>query len=196
MPKRKVELATNEVYHIYNRGVEKNKIFLVQKDYDRFLEKSMIYKNKYGIEIISWSLMPNHFHMAIRQKVDDTYQDYIPVNISKFLQKIQQSHAMYFNKKYKRVGVLFESRFKSKHVKDDSYIIQLVHYIHKQASHHNICIDYEWPYSSLNDFLIKRKINPHRLTEVNTELLDIKNYEKEFSGFKNKKFKSGIDDLF
>ncbi len=133
---RKVNLVSGEYYHIYNRGNSKQKIFLDNEDYFRFM--SLLYacnsKNNFrifmlmkdespydferGKEIVSigaYCLMPNHFHILLTQTEDE--------NISKFMQKLTTAYAMYYNRKYKHTGGLFEGKFKSKHAKDDRDLI-------------------------------------------------------------------------
>ncbi len=140
---RKVNLVSGEYYHIYNRGNSKQKIFLDNEDYFRFM--SLLYacnsKNNFrifmlmkdespydferGKEIVSigaYCLMPNHFHILLTQTEDE--------NISKFMQKLTTAYAMYYNRKYKHTGGLFEGKFKSKHAKDDRALKYLFSYIH------------------------------------------------------------------
>ncbi len=140
---RKVPFENNEYYHVFNRGVEKRKIFLDEEDYLYFTHILKIfndsaraenvryfYRSRTSIglksrnplvEIISYSLLPNHYHFLIKQVSDG--------GISKFLQKIGTGYAHYFNKKYKRSGVLFQGKTKSKHVDTDKYLNYLKQYI-------------------------------------------------------------------
>jgi len=113
-------------YHVYNRGVEKRKIFLDEQDYKVFLGYMKFYleqdslqgqalqgvspsktlKNYHDqIELLAYCLMPNHFHFLIRQTTDR--------GIAEFMQSLVLKYVMYFNKKYKRVGSLFQSRYKT-----------------------------------------------------------------------------------
>jgi putative transposase len=66
--------------------------------------------------------MPNHFHLLLQQITDE--------GISKYLHRLQTGYTMYFNKRYERSGALFQSTFKCKQIKDDSYLLQLSRYIH------------------------------------------------------------------
>lgn len=113
----------NCYYHVYNRSVPKNDIFYRTCDYDRFLKKTKYYSEKFGVSILSYALMHNHFHFFVRQNRDD--------GIKNFLQKLQQSHSLYFNVKYDRKGVLFESRFKAKEVAKEDYFLEIQKYIAK-----------------------------------------------------------------
>lgn len=109
-------------YHIYNRGNRKQSIFLQTRDYERFLDKVVEYKKKFPVKIVSYCLMPNHFHFLLQQLS--------PNSISQFLSILCNSHSRYFNVKYETVGSLFQGRFKAKRVDKDNYLIHLSRYIH------------------------------------------------------------------
>jgi putative transposase len=142
---RTFSFAPNEFYHIYNRGTEKRNISTSRSDRDRFL--ALLYlanqnepidlklqgstlleiagQQRTGtplIEIVAYCLMPNHFHLLIREIKDG--------GISKFMQKLTTGYTMYFNKKNDRNGSLFQGRFKATHVDDDRYLRYLISYIH------------------------------------------------------------------
>ena len=148
---RKDPFITGEYYHIYNRGIDKRIIFKVKKDYERFsmllyiansketfhlndlLNKKKLNKTFDEILIIdrgeiivsigAWCLMPNHFHILIRQEVDG--------GITKFMRKLGVGYSMFFNIKYQRTGALFGGLFKSKLIGiNDNYMRQLFGYIH------------------------------------------------------------------
>lgn len=148
----------NSYYHIYNRGVEKRLIFLNEQDYAVFLnylkeyllpkdekqlrenlsdpvtsykEKDKLIKllrlNNFAGEItlLAYCLMPNHFHLFIKQKGADM--------IDRFMQSLSTRYTMYFNRKYKRVGTLFQAVYKAVLVNSDEQFVHLSRYIHKQA---------------------------------------------------------------
>jgi putative transposase len=140
---RKVNLVEGEYYHIYNRGNSKQKIFQDKEDYLRFLgllyacnsennfrifgleKKESPYdfeRNKQIVSIGAYCLMPNHFHILITQQKEG--------GISKFIQKVTTAYVMYYNKKYKRTGGLFEGKFKVEHSGNDRYLKYLYSYIH------------------------------------------------------------------
>ncbi len=123
MPKRSTIFIKDYPYHIYNRGVAKQNIFLCDRDMMKFTDNIRKFQNKFNIDILSHTLMPNHFHLILWQKNLD------PIN--EFMRYLQVAYAMYFNKKYKRVGPIFQNRFKAKVIKDDAYILQLMKYIHR-----------------------------------------------------------------
>jgi len=109
-------------YHIYNRGIRKQDIFMDNKDYKRYLDRLKEYQNKHDLSILAYCLMPNHIHLLLRQDG--------PEPISTFVQKLHTAYSMYFNKKYKQVGHLFQGRFKAKIVGNDEYLRHLSRYIH------------------------------------------------------------------
>lgn len=151
MPGRLSPLVTGEYYHVFNRGVNKQPIFLDRRDYHRALELIKFYSfvntgfkyshftklsverratileelrkgNKKLVEFTCFVLMPNHFHFLIKQLEDG--------GISKFLSKFQNSYTRYFNTKNERIGPLLQGYFKSIRVEDNSQLLHLSRYIH------------------------------------------------------------------
>jgi putative transposase len=131
MSLRAVTFLEGEYYHIYNRGNSKQKIFHDKGDYLHFIyllylsNTTRIFNFNREATLVSigaYCIMPNHFHILITQKVEG--------GISKFMQKITTAYSMYYNKKYKRTGSLFEGKFKSRHVPTDLYLKYLFSYIH------------------------------------------------------------------
>lgn len=139
---RKITFSPGEYYHVYNRGVEKRKIFLVEKDYERFLKllvlangsEPIVFKTIQGrpldeiklgeklIAVGAYTLMPNHFHLLVKEITGG--------GLVNFMLKLSTGYAMYFNKKYERVGPLFQGKFKAEHVNNDNYLKYLFSYIH------------------------------------------------------------------
>ena len=107
-------------YHIVNRGVEKRVLYKDKDDFHYFLntlcEASLVYE----VKVHSFALMKNHYHLLI-----ETSQE----NLSKYMKHINSAYAIYFNKKYKRSGHLWQGRFKSWYVTDNSYLYALIAYI-------------------------------------------------------------------
>lgn len=110
-------------YHIYNRGNRKQNIFLSSRDYERFLKRMREYKDKFGVTILCYCLMSNHFHLLVRQETE--------VPITACMLRLGTSYAKYFNTKYEQVGSLFQDRFKAKLVETDEYLVHLSRYIHR-----------------------------------------------------------------
>lgn len=110
-------------YHVYNRGNRKENIFVQGRDYVRFLDRVKAYKSKFGIAILCYCLMPNHFHFLLKQETETP--------ITNFMLRLCTSHAKYFNIKYEQVGSLFQGPFKAKVIETDEYLLQLSRYIHR-----------------------------------------------------------------
>ncbi len=152
------QYSENGYYHIYNRGVEKRKIFLDRQDYSVFLsylkeyllpkdeetlskklsnptisplERDNILKalrmNNFSdtISLLAYCLMPNHFHFMIKQAESQS--------IDKLMNSLGTRYTMYFNKKHKRVGSLYQGVYKAVLIDSNEQLIHLSRYIHKQA---------------------------------------------------------------
>jgi putative transposase len=152
MPARAAIFTSDGYYHIYNRGSEKRIIFLAEKDYRNFLDRIAKNSIKYAVDILVYCLMPNHFHLLLRQKPEGSIQS--------FMHAIELGYAKFFNTKYERVGPLFQGRFKSKFIETDEYLLQLSAYIHRNPLNsdnvknvRNLLISY--PYSSYRAYMKK-----------------------------------------
>jgi len=137
---RNISLSNREIYHIYNRGVDKRSIFLNQRNYQRFADSLIVFNNKTNlngrnfndrenflrekplVNIIAYCIMPNHFHLLLEQRMDN--------GITKFLQKMTTSYTMYFNKKNNRTGALIQGVFKRSHIKSNARLLEMSRYIH------------------------------------------------------------------
>lgn len=124
-------------YHIYNRGVNKRVIFKQDLDYQVFFSllkrhlATLIQKDANGreypnysqdIELLAVCLMPNHFHLLCYQ--------YQQGAMTRLLRSVCTAYTMYFNKKYKRVGHLFQDKFKASMIDNDAYLQHITRYIH------------------------------------------------------------------
>lgn len=163
-------------YHIYNRGVEKRTIFEDNQDYRVFLSYlkyslteppkpedllktftlqglpfkgvPRMPKNFLGkIELLAYCLMPNHYHFLIRQFEENS--------ITSFMNSIITRYVMYFNKRYDRVGSLFQSVYKAVLIENESYLLHLTRYIHLNPSEYTSNLINA--YSSYAEYLGERK---------------------------------------
>ena len=133
-------------FHIYNRGNRNQDVFSEEGDYLNYLKKLREYKKKYNISIICYCLMPNHFHLLLRQDSDTP--------IYKFMHALHTSYSIYFNKKYDKVGRMFQGRFKQKEIGKDEYLSRVTSYIHFNPVKDGLVEDldnYQW--SSYPDFI-------------------------------------------
>ncbi len=201
------EFAQGTISHIYNRGNNKDKIFFDDQDYKAFLfrlglalginEKKLqtspllsipqsrirIKANNNAFQLHSFCLMPNHFHLLIEQRSDTP--------ISKLISQISTSYAMYINKKYKRVGHVFQDEFKAVLIKDDPQLMWTSAYIHMNPVKDGLVKlpdNYRW--SSYNDYGSDRN-----LPIVNCELLkSMFGNERDFKKETFRLFSEKIED--
>ena len=141
---RKSRINKIGFYHIINRGVARANIYLCDDDFMKFLEIVQDASDDYDFEIYSFCLMNNHYHLLIKTKKQ---------NLSSALQKINSRYSIYFNNNYKRVGPLWQGRFKSWFVYDERYLQALVKYIEFNPIKANITQtigQYKWAMSSNN----------------------------------------------
>lgn len=114
--------AQGVIYHIYNRGNGQQNIFLEEADYNFYLNRLAKYLKKQNVSLICYVLMPNHVHLAVKQETSTP--------VFKLISSLHTSYSMYFNKKYKRVGHLFQDRFKQTIVESDEQLLYLTKYLH------------------------------------------------------------------
>jgi REP element-mobilizing transposase RayT len=166
MPRRE-EFEENQYYHVYNRWLNKQKLFFCWKDFERFLryitQQQEIYKDK--VSIISYSVLPNHFHFVILNKETG-------FALSEFIWKITSSYGKYIWAKYwmQWNWKLFESRFKAKLLDSEEYLNQCVHYVEFNAIKH-------WVVDDIN----KRPFTSFDKTRWNTPYDEILALDWEFS---------------
>ncbi len=130
-------------HHIINRGVARSNIFLKDDDFKKFLTVLEDAKSRYDFVVHSFCLMNNHYHLLIETKTE---------NLSLIARQINSKYAQYFNKEYKRVGPLWQGRFKNYYVYDESYLYILLRYIERNPIKAKMahCIgEHKWSASSL-----------------------------------------------
>lgn len=157
MPSRnvlKIDIA-DSYYHVYARGASRQEIFLESADYYMFLSlfrrylstedvkdsAGMSYAKLYDdIQLLSYCLMPNHFHLLLYQVNEGAMQ--------RLMRGVMTAYSRYFNKKYDRSGGLFETRYKASRISSDTYLMHITRYIHLNPKEWR-----EYPYSSLRFYL-------------------------------------------
>lgn len=138
MPQKNIvkQYVDESYYHIYSRGINKELVFREKEDFEYFLSllkrylsdgtlkngARVAYPGFSGISLLSFCLMQNHIHLLI-------YQDDAPL-IGRFMKSLMTSYGMYFNKKYQRIGPVFQSSYKATLIDSDSYLHHISRYIH------------------------------------------------------------------
>ena len=145
-------LRSEQYYHIYNRGNNRNDIFLEEKNYFYFLD--LMKKHLQPIaDVLAYCLLKNHFHLLIRTKPVDS-DDLISRNFSNLF----NAYAKAINKQYSRYGSLFQDRFSRKIVTNENQLRNLIIYIHTNPTHHSFTDDFStYRHSSYNSHLSKRE---------------------------------------
>lgn len=167
-PKNSVKLyIENGHYHVYNRGVEKRIVFLDDRDYKMFLHFLKFYldpeekidhdtgiPNRMSladeISLLAYCLMPNHFHLLVKQTKKD--------GLTKFMRRISTNYVMYFNKRYQRVGPLFQGIYKAVLIDTDDLLLHVNRYIHRNPVElsggiNPISALTDYPYASYGDYV-------------------------------------------
>ncbi|MCX8093340.1 MAG: transposase [Candidatus Goldbacteria bacterium] len=184
MPRMRRIIIKNTLYHVFNRGVEKKNIFKCDADRIKFLtilEKAL---KKFNFIIYAYVLMPNHYHILLED---------IDGKISEIMKYINENYAMYYNWKYKRVGHLFQNRYRSNIVEKKFYLKYVARYIILNPIRKGLVKNlkyYNW--SSYYEYLNKNK--RFKLTDtswINNEF----GYDKEKSLRLFRRFLTEQDDV-
>lgn len=144
MPRKPDTYENGGYYHVFNRGCDKRPISLDVKDTKRILKSFALFntvspaisifntdgRRQYAVTkrnntrlvtIVAYCVLPNHFHLILQQKVEG--------GVSEFMKRLG-GYTSYFNKRHKRTGVLFQGKYKSKHIKTTEYFLHLSVYVH------------------------------------------------------------------
>lgn len=177
MPPREEPLITDEIYHVVNHSVTEE-LFRNSDDYWRYLETITYYKNvsppvrfsifnkatpkrkkeildimgkrnNFWVAIISYCLMPNHYHLLLKQTRND--------GIFNFIRLVCNSYSKYFNTKYERKGPLFQNRFQAVRIKSDEQLLHVSRYIHLNPYTSSMVKNFkrlaQYPFSSFPEYL-------------------------------------------
>ncbi|OIP98339.1 hypothetical protein AUJ94_00150 [bacterium CG2_30_40_12] len=178
MPGRNIALSNGNYYHVLNRAVAYQKLFLEKDHYDRALELLNYYRNSkpplrysyflrlppdskskilkdlscakdFLVEILAFSLMPNHIHLLVKQIKDN--------GISIFMGRFQNSFTRYFNRKNTRAGHIFGGNFKAVRISSEEQLIHVIRYIKLNPLSAGVVKNFEeleqFPYASLSEYL-------------------------------------------
>lgn len=177
MPGRAIPLVTNEIYHVFNRGINRQPTFTNKKEFNRAIQTIKFYRfakpplrlSKFllleqrrqdeiiqivqvsvkAVEIFAYCLMPNHFHFLLKQLIDG--------GIAKFIGNFQNSYTRYFNTLHKRDGSLFLDQFKALRIETDEQLIHLSRYIHLNPYTGFVVKTFDelelYPFSSFNHYI-------------------------------------------
>jgi putative transposase len=222
MPSRNVikQYLIDGWYHLYNRGINRQEIFLDDQDYSYFLSLCKKYLSPEAkidpltglinptnlsdlVKLSCFILMPNHFHLLIKQSLEN--------GITQLTQRIITSYVVYYNHKYSRSGPLFEGKLKGINIDNDAYLLHLSRYIHRNALSlpcHSINYEYSsyayfigrkhavWINSQpILDYFYLHKVRPAAGRTFNNNLSDAIATYREFVEYENEESDNQIDGL-
>ncbi len=148
MPRRDIPLIAGEYYHIYNRGNNRQSIFFEEENYVFFLRRLREYlaqPSEPCVTLVAYCLIPTHFHWLLQPHDDD---------LSHHLQLFSISYTKASNKRYERVGALFQGQFQAKRVDRNEYLLHLSRYIHLNPVQAGLVKQPEdWAFSSYREYL-------------------------------------------
>ena len=141
MPRRPREFVEGGIYHVFNRGNNRANLFECQEDFRCFLTLAGLAKQRHPVCIFHYCLMTNHFHFLVQRQTKEA----LPF----FMHWLELGYARYFKKKYQTTGHIFEERFRSPRIAEDSYYLQCGRYIERNPVKAQIVSRaWEYPYSS------------------------------------------------
>ena len=187
MAQRKISFTYGQYYHIFNRGIDKKKIFLSKGDLHHFLDSLIIMNNEnvYAdrhqqwrnqlkeklktncqplVSIVAYALLPNHFHLIVTPVVEG--------GVSKFMQRLGTSHTKFFNEKYERSGSLFQGKFKA---------VELSQTVPPELMSVYVNFNYKFHQINLDKFLGKTSIFEYLGTEKGDNICSQKEIQKIIS---------------
>jgi len=204
MPSRPTPLVSQQIYHVFNRGIDGRITFSTKREYKRMInlinyyrhvnrtvsysrfleltddiERDLVDKfsdNLEAVDIISFCLMPNHFHLLLKQLTEN--------GIQKFLGDLQNSYTRYFNIKNKRKGQLFLGQFKAVLIESETQLLHVSRYIHLNPYSAEVVKSFEellvYPWSSLPEYLTADKSGICQKSEI---LFPFKNNIEKYCQF-------------
>ena len=141
-----MKYLSGHYYHIYNRGAHKKRIFFERTNYLHLISLFKQNSSRYKVIIVSYCLMPNHYHLIVRQEDGG--------NIGNFLRTTFNAYTQAINKRYNHSGTLFQGQCKSKHLNTNEHCLQAIRYIHRNPlSAFLVSSLREWEFSNYLDWI-------------------------------------------
>ena len=177
MPARNIvkPYISHAFYHVYNRGASRQTIFRDEDDYRYFLSllrewvRSDCEKGDVTLQVIAYCLMSNHFHLVLRQ-LDDEHA------MTRLIHAVCTKYSMYFNRKYKHSGHVFQSIYRAKHIDEERYLLHSTRYVHLNPLRSYVF--YEW--SSYREYVGLEA--PSDIIDT-SYIMDIYGTKEEYAGF-------------
>jgi len=149
VPHRRAVFAQGEYYHICNRGAARGRLFFKPANYEHCLRLLKRYRSRYGATVIAYCLMPNHYHLLLRQETDTP--------LSRLINTVFNAYVQAVNIQENRSGALFEGRFRHACVEKERYLVHVCRYIHLNPVRAKLVRRAEeWPYSNYLEWIGRR----------------------------------------
>lgn len=161
-----IPLEPGKVYHLYNRGNNREDLFRDETDYRSFL--ALYFRHVHAVvDTFAYCLMRNHFHLLARirdaARFPEDVDSFGQIDATQSFSNLFNAYAKMFNGRYQRTGRLFEERFKRIQVDSDNYFNQLVVYIHRNPQRHGFVVDFRtWEWSSYRALCLDRPTRVER----------------------------------
>ena len=183
MPRKPRQESSTEFYHITSRGINKFPIFSKNLERSRFLNIVHDSISQYNIKIFAYCVMSNHFHLLMRAPIEE---------LSAFMARILSVYAVYYNQKHNRVGYVFDGRFRSQCIEDESYFFNCLRYIHLNPVKANMFKSIEnYRYSSFKEYASPSSasiIHPIAFEIINNHFESLEHFKSFHSVFTDKVF--------
>ena len=171
MPYRGNVFARNHYYHIYNRGAGQGPVFFNPGNYEYCLRLVKRYYQEYGVPVVAYCLMPNHYHFLLRQETDTP--------LSRFINVLFNGYAQAVNRQQNRKGTLFEGRFRHVWVDREEYLVHLCRYIHLNPVRAKLVSRPEdWLYSNYLEWIGRRAGIPKDFAFIRERFTSSELYEQ------------------
>ncbi len=144
MPRRPRIEFDGGLYHVFTRGNRREPTFIDDHDRQRFLERLETVTTDTDIELYAYVLMPNHLHVVIRRR---------HVRVGRFMHRLLSPYARYFNARHEMVGHVFQGRYSALLCQDETYLLRLVRYVHRNPIRSKLTTDLDYPWSSYRAYI-------------------------------------------
>jgi REP element-mobilizing transposase RayT len=158
MPRRNTSFIAGHYYHLYNRGNNRECIFFEADNYRYFLRGVKKYLLPV-MDVIAYCLMPTHYHLLARIKTSEVSEtSEVSAAVSKAMMRLSVSYTKAINKRFQRVGSLFQGAFQAKPIEHDAHLSNLCVYIHANPVSDGLAdTPRDWPYSNYSEWLGERE---------------------------------------
>lgn len=158
MPRRETPFIPDQYYHFYNRGNNRQAVFFERDNYLYFLKGIKKYVRGY-VDVLVYCLMPTHYHILVRVKTQQTSEglktsEVVSKAVSLAMQKFGISYTKAINKRFSRVGALFQGQFQGKPIKNYEHLLNLCIYIHANPVKDSlVALPEDWEFSNYLEWM-------------------------------------------